>query len=129
MGDRGGEREKERVEKQREGDKQGLLWGQSPQGVCVCVCVSWEGTVGEFGGMEEGIRALGPAPQGTQKMGREWREGMGEGRRRVKGRDVVSSEFENSAGRDNEEGGRKRRQRRGEERRGEEEVTKNRKER
>lgn len=39
MGDRGGEREKERVEKQREGDKQGLLWGQSPQGVCVCVCV------------------------------------------------------------------------------------------
>lgn len=48
--------------------------------VCVLVCVSWEGTVGEFGGMEEGIRALGPAPQGTEKMGREWREAMGDGK-------------------------------------------------
>ncbi|KAK5606562.1 hypothetical protein CRENBAI_018862 [Crenichthys baileyi] len=50
--------------------------------------------------MEEGIRALGPAPQGTGMMGREWREVVGEGRKRVKGRDVVSLEFENSAGRE-----------------------------
>ncbi|TNN51271.1 hypothetical protein EYF80_038532 [Liparis tanakae] len=54
--------------------------------------------------MEEGIRALGPAPQGTEKMGRERREAMGEGRQRVKGRDVVSFEFENSAGRISKEG-------------------------
>ena len=113
-------RKRKRKSGKTEGGRQtGAALGPVATGcVCVCVCVSWEGTVGEFGGMEEGIRALGPAPQGTQKMGREWREGMGEGRRRVKGRDVVSSEFENSAGRDNEEGGRKRRQRRGEERRG-----------
>lgn len=65
----GKEGRRDGVEKQREGDKRGLLWGRSPQGVCVCMCVSWEGTVGEFGGMEEGIRALGPAPQGTEKMG------------------------------------------------------------
>lgn len=48
----------------------------------VCVCVSWEGTVGEFGGMEEGIRALGPAPQGTEKMGRAKMEGGYGGRER-----------------------------------------------
>lgn len=50
--------------------------------------------------MEEGIRALGPAPQGTGMMGRERREAVGEGWMRVKGRDVVSFEFENSAGRE-----------------------------
>lgn len=66
--------------------------------------------MGEFWGMEEGIRALGPALQGTETMGREWRKDMGEGRQRVKGRDVVSFEFEKSAGRDSKKGGRKRRQ-------------------
>lgn len=65
------------MEKQREGEKQGLLWGHSPQGVGVCV--SWEGTVGKFGGMEERIRALGPARRGTERFGREWREVKGGG--------------------------------------------------
>lgn len=46
---------------------------------------------------------------------------MGEGRERVKGRDVVSFEFENSAGKDRKEGGGKGgRQCGAEERRGEE---------
>lgn len=103
------EKERKKEWKNRGRETNRGCFGASRHRVCVCVCVSWEGTVGEFGGMEEGIRALGPAPQGTEKMGREWREGMGEGRRRVKGRDVVSSEFENSAGRDNKDGGRKRR--------------------
>lgn len=38
--------------------------------------------MGEFGGMEEGIRALGPAPQGTEKMGRVRMEGGYGGRER-----------------------------------------------
>lgn len=60
--------------------------------------------MGTLGGMEEGIRALGPAPQGTEMMENGWRFwGKGDG---VKGKDVVSLEFENSAGRDSEAGGR-----------------------
>lgn len=56
--------------------------------------------------MEEGIRALGPAPQGAGMMGREWREAVGEGWKRVRGKDVVSLEFENSVGgRDEDTGG------------------------
>lgn len=76
---------KERVEKQREGGREtGAAVGPVTTGwmcVCasVCVCVLG-GHSGEVGGMEEGIRALGPAPRGTGMMGREWRRLVGEGR-------------------------------------------------
>lgn len=95
---------KERVEKQREGGRQGLLWGQSPQGgcvcarVCACVCVGRA----QWGGWGHGGRdqSIGASSTGNRDDGERMEEACGGKGDRVKGRDVVSLEFENSAGRD-----------------------------
>lgn len=76
------ERKSGKTEGGREGGREtGAAVGPVTTGwmcVCasVCVCVLG-GHSGEVGGMEEGIRALGPAPRGTGMMGREWRRLVG----------------------------------------------------
>lgn len=78
MGGRGGE--KEREEKQREGDKQGLLWGQTPQGVCVYACVyvcvlgGHSGGVWGHGGRDQ---SFGASSAGNREDGLRMEGGCG----------------------------------------------------
>ena len=73
-------KEKERVEKQREGDKQGLLWGQSPQGACesACVCVRvLGGHSGEGGGHGGRDQSFGASSTGNRDDGERMEGGYG----------------------------------------------------
>lgn len=71
--------------------------------VCVCACLG-RAQWGSLGAWRKGSELWGQLHREQRRWEeKEWREGMGEGRERVKGRDVVSFEFENSAGTDNKE--------------------------